>query len=81
MCYNRKGGTLMRVKYVICALICMCVTPTFVHAKCDYQRQAELSRIASNVQLAYTYDSTEFTVFVSNLTIDAASLWVESVVE
>ena len=60
----------MRVKYVICALICMCVTPTFVHAKCDYQRQAELSRIASNVQVAYTYDSVEFTVFVSNLTSD-----------
>ena len=58
------------IKYVICALICMCVTPTFVHAKCDYQRQAELSRIASNVQVAYTYDSVEFTVFVSNLTSD-----------
>lgn len=59
-----------QIKYVICALICMCVTPNFVHAKCDYQRQAELSRIASNVQVAYTYDSVEFTVFVSNLTPD-----------
>ena len=59
-----------RIRYLLCVLICMCVTPTFVHARCDYQRQAELSRIASNVQLAYTYDSTEFTVFVSNLTSD-----------
>ena len=59
-----------QIKYMLCVLICMCVTPTFVHAKCDYQRQAELSRIASNVQVAYTFDSVEFTVFVSNLTSD-----------
>lgn len=59
-----------QIKYMLCVLICMCVTPTFVHAKCDYQRQAELSRLASNVQVAYTFDSVEFTVFVSNLTSD-----------
>ncbi len=59
-----------RIRYLLCVLICMCVTPTFVHARCDYQRQAELSRIASNVQVAYTYDTVEFTVFVSNLTSD-----------
>lgn len=59
-----------QIKYVFFALICMCVTPIITHAECDYQRQAELSRIASNVQVAYTFDSVEFTVFVSNLTPD-----------
>lgn len=58
------------VKYLFFALICMCVTPLITRAECDYQRQAELSRLASNVQLAYTYDGTNFTVYMTNLTPD-----------
>lgn len=59
-----------KIKYIVFTLLCMCVTPIITHAECDYQRQAELSRLASNVQVAYTYDSVQFTVYVSNLTPD-----------
>lgn len=62
-----------QIKYVFFALICMCVTPLITHAECDYQRQAELSRIASNVQLNYNYSMNEgltFTLYVNNLTDD-----------
>ena len=31
------------------------VLPFSVKAECDYEREAELSRIASNVQFSYTY--------------------------
>lgn len=53
--------------------ICMCVTPLITHAECDYQRLAELSRLASNVQFSYTYDLSQgltFTLYVTNLTSD-----------
>lgn len=64
---------LRKVKYVFFTLICMCAVPLITHADCDYQRQAELSRLASNVQLAYNYDVTsglKFTLYVTNLTND-----------
>lgn len=61
---------IKQVKYMLFALICMCVTPIITHAECDYQRRAELSRLASNIQVAYTYDTSDFTVYVSNLTSD-----------
>ena len=74
MCYNKEGGYVMRVKqikYVIFALICMCVTPLITHAECDYQRLAELSRLASNVQLSYTYsEENGFQITMTNLTND-----------
>lgn len=74
MCYNKEGGYVMRVKqikYVIFALICMCVTPLITHAECDYQRLAELSRLASNVQLSYTYsEESGFQITMTNLTND-----------
>ena len=60
-----------QVKYVLFTLICMCVTPLITHAECDYQRQAELARLASNVQLTYTYNSNSgFQVIMTNLTSD-----------
>ena len=57
-------------KYLVFAFICLCIMPFAVRAECDYQRYAELSRLASNVQIAYTYDTAKFTVYVSNLTSD-----------
>ena len=62
-----------KVKYLFFAIVCMCVTPLITHAECDYQRLAELSRIASNVQFNYTYDLSQgltFTLYVTNLTND-----------
>ena len=60
-----------KIKYVLFTLICMCVTPLITHAECDYQRQAELARLASNVQLTYTYNSDSgFQVIMTNLTSD-----------
>lgn len=74
MCYNRRGETqkvVKQIKYVIFVLICMCVTPLITHAECDYQRQAELSRLASNVQFSYNYDnSANFTINITNITDD-----------
>ena len=60
-----------QIKYIIFALICMCVTPLITHAECDYQRLAELSRLASNVQLSYTYsEESGFQITMTNLTND-----------
>lgn len=59
-----------KIKYLFFTLICMFVVPLMANAECDYQRQAELSRLASNVQLAYTYNGTDFTIYMTNLTSD-----------
>ncbi len=62
-----------QIKYVFFTLICMCVAPLITRAECDYQRQAELLRIASNVQFSYNYNMNEgltFTLYVNNLTDD-----------
>ena len=62
---------IKKIKYVIFVFICMCVTPLITHAECDYQRLAELSRLASNVQFSYVYNNNgEFTIYISNLTND-----------
>ena len=58
----------MRLRYLLFMLLCVCVTPLVAHADCDYQRQAEISRLAGNVRLAYTYDNNSgFTVYMTNL--------------
>ena len=46
----------------------MFVFPLVSNAECSYERQAELSRIASNIQLSYTYDVEEggFPFFIVN---------------
>lgn len=62
---------MRRFKYFTFMLFCMIMCPLVSNAECSYERQAELSRIASNVQLSYTYDKTNgFTVYVTNLTSD-----------
>lgn len=52
----------------------MFVFPLTCNASCDYERQAELSKIASNVQFTYTYDVDKhgplFDVYLTNLTND-----------
>lgn len=62
-----------QMKYGLFILICMCIFPLTSHAECDYQRIAELSRLASNVQINYTYDVSDnvsFNLYVMNLTDD-----------
>ena len=76
ICYNRKGETHLRIKkikYILFTLVCVFITPLVTRAECNYQRQAELSRLASNVQFSYTYDITtgvDFTLYMTNLTDD-----------
>ncbi len=58
----------MKLRYLLFMLLCVCVTPLVAHADCEYQRQAEISRLAGNVRLAYTYDNNSgFTVYMTNL--------------
>ena len=63
------------VKYCILFTICMFIMPNITHAACDYQRLAELSRIAGNVQFSYNYEFTDatnpnFSVDITNITND-----------
>lgn len=56
-------------------LFLLFIFPFFVKAECNYQRKSDLSKIASNVQLSYTYDVDQenkpvFVVTISNLTND-----------
>lgn len=58
-----------KIFYIVLTLICM--SPFMVKADCDYQRLAELSKLASNVKVSYNYDSNaNFTVTLTNLTDD-----------
>ena len=63
-----------KLKYILIALIIWLI-PNVAHADCNYEREAELSRIASNVQFSYEYEINEggspnFTVLITNLTDD-----------
>lgn len=62
------------IKFVCFSLLCLSVFPLITHAECGYQRQAELSRIASNVQFSYNYQFVDhypqFMVTATNLTND-----------
>lgn len=77
MCYNNKGGYGLlegKLKYVLITFILL-LMPNIVHAECSYERQAELSRIASNLQFSYEYEmhdngNPDFTVTINNLTDD-----------
>ena len=52
-------------------MIIIFIIPGIVQAECSYERTAELSRIASNVQFSYDYDDDlNFNVTISNLTND-----------
>ncbi len=61
-------------KFVLVFLGSMFMFPTLSSAQCSYERQAELSRIANNVQFSYNYNTTsehiEFQVNITNLTND-----------
>lgn len=50
---------MSKVKYALFAFICLFVFPIMSHAECDYQRMAELNKIASNVQFSYSYELDE----------------------
>ena len=64
-----------KIKYVLVLLTLIFAFPVIVKAECSYERQAELSKIASNVDLSYSYEMDEnkypvFTVNATNLTND-----------
>ncbi len=66
---------MKQVKYLIFTLICTFVFPMISHGECNYQRQAELSRIASNVKINYNYtvsdtSNLQFVINITNLTDD-----------
>lgn len=62
-----------KTKYVL-FLIIVCLFPNVVHADCSYERMAELSRIASNVQFSYDYEfvdnTVKYYVNITNVTND-----------
>lgn len=61
-------------KYLLIFVGSMFIFPTLSHAECSYERQAELSRIAGNVQASYNYsisgDRPEFVTNITNITND-----------
>lgn len=65
---------MTRYRYVLLFILCMILFPNISKAECSYERQAELSRIASNVQFSYSYEMVNgmpvFTINVTNLTHD-----------
>lgn len=68
---------MKRGYYSLVLFFCMFIFPTFVHAECSYERTAELSRIASNVQLSYNYRleyGLEYDVHITNLTNDVYAM-------
>lgn len=63
----------MRFKFLF--LLCLALFPLGVKAECDYQRKADLQKIASNVQINSSYRLNEnrvpiFTIELSNITPD-----------
>ena len=65
---------MTRYRYVLLFILCMILFPNISKAECSYERQAELSRIASNVQFSYSYEMgnsyPKFTVNITNVTSD-----------
>lgn len=63
-----------KIKYLIVFFGFMFIAPLTSQAQCSYERQAELSRIASNVQFSYNYEMKgefpKFSVDITNLTND-----------
>lgn len=61
-------------KYLFVFLGSLFMFPLVSNAACSYERQAELSKIAANVQFSYTYDvvngNPQFTINITNLTND-----------
>lgn len=66
---------MKKVKFLLCFVFCVFACPMISNAECSYERQAELSRIASNVQFSYTYEADaeaapNFTIQAANITDD-----------
>lgn len=65
---------MTRYRYVLLFILCMILFPNISKAECSYERQAELSRIASNVQFSYSYEMVNempvFTINITNVTSD-----------
>jgi len=62
-------------KYLFVFLGSLFMFPLVSNAACSYERQAELSKIASNVQFSYTYDESDsngviMKIIVNNITND-----------
>ena len=60
-------GTIM--KYILVTIGIMFIIPFTVKADCSYEREAELSRIAANVQFSYTYEVNEYGIPRFNVNI------------
>ncbi len=62
------------IKYLFVSIILMMIFPIVTNAECNYERLAELSKIAGNVKLSYTYNVVDnkpiFTVNIVNVTND-----------
>ncbi len=64
-----------RFKWFLFLMILVSILPLNVRADCDYQRLADLSKMASNVQFSYNYDLNEagvpvLTYYINNVTTD-----------
>jgi len=63
-----------KLNYLFVFLVSLFVFPILASAQCSYERQAELSRIASNVGFSYNYKIQDsipnFTVNITNVTND-----------
>lgn len=68
---------MKRWYYSLILIFCIFIFPSLVHAECSFERGAELSRIASNVQLSYNYKleyGLEYDVHITNLTNDVYAM-------
>lgn len=73
-----KGDKQMKkLTYILTFVICILISPNISKATCDYSRQAELSKIASNIQFSTNYEviegtetSVSYIVTITNLTND-----------
>lgn len=66
---------MKQVKYLLFTLICIFIFPLISHGECDYQRKAELSRLAGNVKTSYSYTldnagNPQFVINITNLSED-----------
>ena len=64
---------IVKIRYLVFLLVCMFIFPLLTNAECNYQRKAELSKIAGNVQFSYNYtvsSGIQYDVHITNLTDD-----------
>ena len=64
----------MKKRYLLPIIAMVCMLPGFAKASCSTDRIAELSKMASNVNISYTYEignsGAEFKITMNNLTPD-----------